>query len=35
MDCTFNTELGNFFDRMADCCFSADVANEDFFDEEK
>ena len=23
------------FDRIADCCFSADEANEDFFDEEK
>ena len=26
---------GRLFDRMADCCFCADVANEDFFDEEK
>jgi hypothetical protein len=26
---------GRLFDRIADCCFSAAEANEDFFDEEK
>ena len=29
------TARGRLFDRLADCCFSAAKANEDFFDEEK
>ena len=29
------TARGRLFDRIADCCFSAAEANEDFFDEEK